>query len=549
MRQLAKATCLALMIAAHSTLAEPLTDSEKQTLRASHDAYVEALAERNSNPGHIESSFAIAMQKHAEASRLAMKIGKENKSDAIPFLLDLKDQDFLRSFVNSYTAPTTPEVEALVLRHLQDPSLHPPEMSPDVWALIHQYHSRALYEALLAAIKEELGTPPNPRNFFGKYGLGGAGYLVQAIVKTDLPEIEADLTAILPRLDTYSGMPVARLLAQRRYPPAEAALIDFLRRTPTNTNNQMLATSASIILPFGSQAVQDAVVRQMIAISHQPPQPAFPGQPEYDVLTKRDQDISSIVGALEISPPWLKLNRTLLNDKAIQGFTQEQAKKIVAMMKVREREEDMADDLTPDNLAHWAQASSRNDMLRIFIKRGVDVNAAPKSGERALIVAVSYFNFEGMRLLLDAGADPNMKDRMGRTALWILSGDKSFDDNLDAPALLAAKNLIEKGADASAAVPGGWTALHNATAAKFKKMVELLVESGAHVNAECFEHLNTTAGLYGLTPLQLAEDQGSNEIAAYLRSKGAITNYSFRADRAAQRAKAAVIAPFLGNMH
>jgi ankyrin repeat protein len=87
------------------------------------------------------------------------------------------------------------------------------------------------------------------------------------------------------------------------------------------------------------------------------------------------------------------------------------------------------------------------------------------------------------------------------------------------------------------------TPLHLATALKFTKMIELLVESGANVNAEATEQ-----GIPGLTPTQIARDQGYSELAAYLRSKGGKVNEGFLARRTAQRAFTNAIAPFL-QMH
>ena len=82
--------------------------------------------------------------------------------------------------------------------------------------------------------------------------------------------------------------------------------------------------------------------------------------------------------------------------------------------------------------------------------------------------------------------------------------------------------------------------LHLATAMKFTKMVELLVEAGANVNAEATEQ-----GIPGLTPTQIADDQGYGELAAYLRSKGGKVNHGFLVRRAAQRAFTNAIGPFL----
>jgi ankyrin repeat protein len=71
-------------------------------------------------------------------------------------------------------------------------------------------------------------------------------------------------------------------------------------------------------------------------------------------------------------------------------------------------------------------------------------------------------------------------------------------------------------------------------------MVMLLVERGANVNAEA-----TDSALHGLTPTLIAEDQGYDDLAAYLRSKGGTVNQVFVAKRAARRAFTNVVGPFL----
>lgn len=538
-----------MVVAMQCSIAEPMTDAEKNTLREAHEAYAQAIAERQAYPNHIESSFAIAMQKHQEADSLVMKIGLAGKADAVPFLLDLKDQAFLRSFANTFHGPATPEIEALVQKHLQDPSLHPPEMSADIWALVHQYHTRALFDAFLARIKAELNTPQDPRNFFSMMRDGSVGYLAAAIVRTDQPGIEAELTGILPQLEPYGAEPVARFLAERHYQPAEPALIELVRRTQEG----LAARNAQAVLAFGSQAVLDAVVRQTVAVSRLPHTPQYMNQSVDDLLRTRNKEIEDLLNAIEVSPPWVRLNRKLLAGKALQGITPEQSAKVAAMIEERDRVEKLATEVTPDNFTHWLSFPSPMyyRMVSDFIKRGIDVNAPNKSGEWPVNVAAHFSNVEAMRLLLDAGADPDGKSANGVTPLRTVAGSKSAFDANDEPTLATARLLIAKGANVSVAGTDGWTPLHLAAVANFRKMAELLVENGANVNAEAYERMGVTTepGLYGLTPLQLAEDQKTTEIAAYLRSKGATVNHVFAAKRATRNAEGANIAPFLWHSH
>jgi ankyrin repeat protein len=61
-----------------------------------------------------------------------------------------------------------------------------------------------------------------------------------------------------------------------------------------------------------------------------------------------------------------------------------------------------------------------DEMLSLFIARGVDVNAVDeksKGGWTALHVAASVGDVDGVKLLLKYGARPNAKNRQGETAL------------------------------------------------------------------------------------------------------------------------------------
>jgi ankyrin repeat protein len=200
----------------------------------------------------------------------------------------------------------------------------------------------------------------------------------------------------------------------------------------------------------------------------------------------------------------------------------------------------MADEITPANFAHWI-ASGRSDMVRNFIQRGADVNAMEAtSRDYPLHCAAKSSHWEAFGLLLDAGAKPNPRDWQGATPLKLIAGRKAHVASLDLPTLVAARRLLDKGADPTAASADTMTPLHVATANRFDPMVRLLVESGAAINAEAVEE-----GFLGLTPTQIADDHDYAEIAAFLRSKGGKTNATFVAKRAAQRAYIKLIGPFL----
>jgi ankyrin repeat protein len=190
------------------------------------------------------------------------------------------------------------------------------------------------------------------------------------------------------------------------------------------------------------------------------------------------------------------------------------------------------------------------DEVDRLIKEGVDVNEKFGFGAMgditALVLAVMLGRAEICNVLIDAGADVNIKSPEGVTLLHdvaFFSGDykdiaellisKGLDVNakcthygeiLDAtPLHLAAakanggvaETLIKNGAEVNAKLSyNGYTPLHLAARDGHKEVTELLITKGAEVNART---------KYGETPLDLAISKGHKELADLLRKHGGIS--------------------------
>ncbi|CAH0725670.1 unnamed protein product, partial [Brenthis ino] len=161
-------------------------------------------------------------------------------------------------------------------------------------------------------------------------------------------------------------------------------------------------------------------------------------------------------------------------------------------------------------------------LLEIYIRRGTDIQQVDHVGRNALHLAVYSGNIKAIKLLLDAGINPNVKDNVGMTPLSLslmrrpslLVANLLFDhgaillprsDPLDTglfiqfammckPTLEEEKILrflVIKGAvinDPKA--PGGRQALHFAAMSNNTSLIRLLVSLGADINMT--NHRNET---------------------------------------------------------
>jgi uncharacterized protein len=157
------------------------------------------------------------------------------------------------------------------------------------------------------------------------------------------------------------------------------------------------------------------------------------------------------------------------------------------------------------------------DLIKDLLSRGANPNAQVNStpfrgfmqgnanwvnfdGQTAFIRAALSGDVPLMRLLLEHGADPNLKTYEGSTALMAAAGvnwvvgqtyTRSDEDFLE-----AAKLCLERGADVNAANAQGFAAIHGAANKGFDSMITFLVEHGAKLDVKDKQ---------GRTPMTFAE--------------------------------------------
>jgi ankyrin repeat protein len=191
---------------------------------------------------------------------------------------------------------------------------------------------------------------------------------------------------------------------------------------------------------------------------------------------------------------------------------------------------------------HYAALYGSADAVRIVLEAGGDPNARNKS--QATPVMYGAYDFEKTRLLVEKGGDVNAKANEGSTALWVAAGvpgngktvryliEKGANVKEARPTgadylmraaehehLSTVRLLLDKGLDPHRADGAGDTALAAALVCDGGAKARMLIEAGSDVNA-----FNTDAGRVKngpiastrVTPLMLAATCGEAAVAAAL---------------------------------
>lgn len=147
------------------------------------------------------------------------------------------------------------------------------------------------------------------------------------------------------------------------------------------------------------------------------------------------------------------------------------------------------------------------DAARVLIEAGADVNAKDRIHDSPYLYAGARGHLEILKMTLAHGADPKSTNRYGGTAL-IPASERGHVETV--------RTLIEAGVDVDHVNNLHWTALLEAIILgdggnRHRRIVELLIKAGANVNL---------ADGNGVTPLQHARGAGYRDIEKIIAAAG-----------------------------
>ena len=149
--------------------------------------------------------------------------------------------------------------------------------------------------------------------------------------------------------------------------------------------------------------------------------------------------------------------------------------------------------------------------VRSLLAGGANVNARDSKNVTVLQLAAVLGNEDIVRLLLDMGANPN-----GNLVSAATNSDTPLHDAVRFARMKIVRLLLDNGAEVNARAEHGGTALQSAAALENEEIVRLLLEKGASPNG-----ITTSSSVNCDTPLHVAARTGNFTIVSLMLETGA----------------------------
>jgi len=199
--------------------------------------------------------------------------------------------------------------------------------------------------------------------------------------------------------------------------------------------------------------------------------------------------------------------RTALMLAAQTGFVERIKKLLDAGASINMRDNKRQTALTYAALGY----SARSDIIRFLVAAGLRADDENDDGQTALMLTAQRHVADAISHLLKAGADPNKKDKVGRTALMYAVSEAVYPDRVPDAVI----SLIGAGADVNAADESGQTVLIFALRGRSLQSIKRLLEGGARVNAQDKQGL--TALIHAIKcPVCGSENEMAGEVRVLL---------------------------------
>ena len=503
-----------------------------------------------------------------DAVQLAKKLGSENNLDALPVLVRLRSTHPLLAFSVAFNAPTSPQLEELVLSYLNDPGS---QVADIIAQMLHKYQSREVFEALYRRARQDLidskGIKPEERYEIPVF--------MEKLTDTEQQGIEEPLAQLLPLAsDGREVQNIVEYLDKQSYLPALGRLVGLYKKT---------RCGQSVFITYALESLRTT---QVVPILQRrldmlvAPECVDPSSFRSYAEDRRKNEIESIVYFLtEFGEDWRpkpmltldemdRIKGTLSNagldpkvSHVTEAYLTEYERKVStfeAKLASRAplpgpwslarceatRSEFYVESDGPEAYANstrqeirearakhkgvelynpaycFGLMSGHNEVLDACIKYPIDFNKPCSSGspvvyaaERSNQSALSTLILHGTNVEVSANSyDPHGTNLLGHVVLMCANQPLETCQQF-------LKVLVNHGANVNGPVAANETPIEIAARSGNKKLISLLLSLGADINGKNRE---------GGNALDVVELSKNREMANFLRAHGGKANYAYQ---------------------